>query len=52
MKTFKQFREQMVAPPAYPIKGDNPLDLRTKEQKLRALKIVGEFSKRKGLLKP
>tara|TARA_R100000406_G_scaffold494_1_gene587 strand:- start:17 stop:175 length:159 start_codon:yes stop_codon:yes gene_type:complete len=52
MKTFKQFREQMVAPPAYPIKGDNPLDLRTKKQKLKDLINVGEFLKRKGLLKP
>ena len=52
MKTFKQFKEQMVAPSAYPIKGDNPLDLRTKEQKLKDLITVGEFSKRKGLLKP
>ena len=52
MKTFRQFKEQMVAPPAYPIKGDNPLDLRTKEQKLKDLISLGEFSKRKGLLKP
>ena len=52
MKTFRQFKEQMVAPPAYPIKGDNPLDLRTKEKKLKDLMVVGEFSKRKGLLKP
>ena len=52
MKTFKQFKEQMVAPPAYPIKGDNLLDLRTKKQKLQDLKTVGEFSYKKGLLKP
>ena len=52
MKTFRQFKEQMVAPPAYPIKGDNPLDLRTKEQKLKDLITVGEFLKGKGLLKP
>ena len=44
MKTFKQFKEQMVAPSAYPIKGDNPLDLRTKEQK-------GEFYKKHNLYK-
>ena len=52
MKTFRQFIEQMVAPAAYPIKGDNPLDLRTKEKKLKDLITVGEFAKRKGLLKP
>ena len=51
MKTFRQFEEQMVAPPAYPIKGDNLLDLRTKKQKLKDLMTVGEFSHRKGLLK-
>ena len=52
MKTFRQFKEQMVAPPAYPIKGDNLLDLRTKKQKLKDLIALGEFSKREGLLKP
>ena len=52
MKTFRQFKEQMVAPPAYPIKGDNLLDLRTKKQKLKDLITVGEFAKSKGLLKP
>ena len=52
MKTFRQFKEQMVAPTAYPIKGDNPLDLRTSEKKLKDLWTVGEFAKRKGLLKP
>ena len=34
MKTFKQFKEQMVAP-GNPIKGANPLDLRTKDAKIR-----------------
>jgi hypothetical protein len=52
MKTFRQFKEQMVAPPAYPIKGDNPLDLRTTKKKLQDLETVGEFSYKKGLLKP
>ena len=50
MKTFKQFKEQMVAP-GNPIKGANPIDLRTAEQKLELLKKKGEFYKRHNLYK-
>ena len=44
MKDFKQFKEQMVAP-GNPIKGANPIDLRTADQKLDLLKKKGEFYK-------
>ena len=50
MKTFKQFIEQMIAP-GNPIKGANPLDLRTADQKLELLKKKGEFYKKHDLYK-
>ena len=50
MKTFKQFKEQMVAP-GNPIKGANPLDLRTTEQKMNLLKQKAEFYKKYNLYK-
>lgn len=45
MKTFEQFKEQMVAPSGQIIKGFPPLDLRTKDQKMKVLKQKGEFYK-------
>ena len=42
MKTFKQFKEQMVAP-GNPIKGVNPLDLRTTDQKDGTFKEKGRI---------
>ena len=50
MKTFKQFIEQMIAP-GNPIKGANPLDLRTADQKLELLKKKGEFYRKHDLYK-
>lgn len=43
MKTFKQFKEQMIAPTSQIVKGISPLDLRTKDQKMSALKKAGEL---------
>ena len=50
MKNFRQFKEQMVAP-GNPIKGANPIDLRTADQKLELLKKKGEFYKKYNLYK-
>ena len=50
MKTFKQFKEQMV-PPGNPIKGANPIDLRTVDQKMKLLQQKGEFYKKYNLYK-
>ena len=50
MKTFKQFKEQMVAP-GNPIKGANPIDLRTVDQKMKLLQQKGEFYKKYNLYK-
>ena len=50
MKTFKQSKEQMVAP-GNPIKGMNPLDLRTTDEKMKILQKKGEFYKKYNLYK-
>ena len=51
MKTFKQFKEQMVAPTAGVVKGQSPLDLRSKDEKMTALKKQGELFKKYNLYK-
>ena len=38
MKTFSQFKEQMIAPSNQVVKGQRLLDLRTSDEKLAALK--------------
>jgi hypothetical protein len=38
MKTFSQFKEQMVAPTNQVVKGQRLLDLRTSDEKMTALK--------------
>ena len=38
MKTFRQFKEQMVAPTNQVVKGQSLLDLRTSDEKMAALK--------------
>ena len=43
MKTFEQFKEQMVAPTSQIVKGPSSLDLRTTNQKMTALKKAGEL---------
>lgn len=43
MKTYKQFKEQMIAPTSQIVRGVSPLDLRTKDQKMSALKKAGEL---------
>ena len=50
MKTFRQFKEQMIAP-GNPIKGANLLDLRTTKQKMELLQKKAEFYKKYNLYK-
>lgn len=38
MKTFSQFKEQMVAPSNQVVKGQRLLDLRSSDEKMSALK--------------
>mgnify|MGYP001487322851 CR=1 FL=1 len=51
MKTFKQFKEQMVPPTGQVVKGQSPLDLRTSDEKMAALKKRAKIWKDNNLYK-
>ena len=51
MKTFSQFKEQMVAPTNQVVKGQSLLDLRTSDEKMAALKKRADLWKKYNLYK-
>ena len=51
MKTIKQLKEQIDKTTTRVVKGQSPLDLRSKDEKMTALKKQGELFKKYNLYK-